>query len=208
MTEYSVSSSLRNLASYQKTAVSLSLGVHDCPHILEVVGSTGRWSLERDQKRMRRAPKKLRWPRCFHNDPVLKSNQKLYHSFVRDVNHAVCCRRLRFFFCSQIQRWIASDLGRETFERPFTSSCCLGGSHPPAQGGVLEHRCLESSPLATTCQGLRWNVSAGKKMSICFLFSQRAYHAGHDDCQPEFSFFYEEFRQRITRIPQKTPEFQ
>ena len=29
------------------------------------------------------------------------------------------------------------------------------GSHPPTRGGVLEHRCFECSPLATTGEGLR-----------------------------------------------------
>ena len=65
MTDYSVSSSLGNWASYGKKGVFLPSRVHDCPHFLEVVGSTGRLYLEEEQKRMRReTPKKSEVPNC------------------------------------------------------------------------------------------------------------------------------------------------
>ena len=85
MSDYSVSSSPGNLASYKKTAVSLPSGVHDCPHIFDVVRWTGRWCLEEEQQRMRRDPEEIEevaLPQVY-NDPVLKRNQKLH--LVRDV---------------------------------------------------------------------------------------------------------------------------
>ena len=87
MTDFSASSSPGNLASHKKTAVSLPSGVHIGPHIYEVVESTGRRYLEEEQKRMRRDPEAIEsvtLPQVY-KDPVLQRNQKLYHSFVRDV---------------------------------------------------------------------------------------------------------------------------
>ena len=84
----SVSPSPGNLATCQKSAVSLPSGVRDCPHILEVVGSPSRWYLEEEQQRTKRDPEEIEvaaLPQVY-NDPVLKKNQKLYHSFVRDVS--------------------------------------------------------------------------------------------------------------------------
>ena len=67
----------------KKTTVSLWSGVDDCPHIFDVVGSTGRRYLK-EQKRMRRDPEEIEGVTLpqVHNDPVLKRNRKLYHSFV------------------------------------------------------------------------------------------------------------------------------
>ena len=133
MTDYSVSSSAGNLVWYKKTAVSLPLGVHDFLHIFEVINSTGRWYLEEEQQGMRRDPEEIEGVTLHqvYNDPVLKRNQKLYHSCVRDVKSRGTLSATLFpmkhvgiFLCT-----IASDLGRATFERPcFTSSwceCCL-----------------------------------------------------------------------------------
>ena len=82
--DYSTSSSPRNLASHQKAAVSLPSGVHDCPHTCDVVGSTGRWYLEEEYQRMRRDLEEIEAAALpqLDNDPVLKRNEKLYRSFV------------------------------------------------------------------------------------------------------------------------------
>ena len=66
---------------------SLSSEVHDCPHIFDVVGSTGRWYLEEEQQRMRQDPEEIEEPALPQvcNDQVLKRSQNLYHSVVRDV---------------------------------------------------------------------------------------------------------------------------
>ena len=77
-----------NLASCQKTAVSFPSGAHDCPRIFDVVESTGRLCLEEEQQRMSRDSEEIEGVTLppVYNDPVLKGNQKHYHSFVRDVN--------------------------------------------------------------------------------------------------------------------------
>ena len=74
--------------SSKATANSLPSGVHDCTHILDVVGSTGRWYLEEEQQRMRRKPEEVEDVMLLpvYNDLALKSNLKFYHSFVRDVH--------------------------------------------------------------------------------------------------------------------------
>ena len=72
MSDYSVSSSPGNLASYK-------------PHIFDLVLSTGRWCLEEEQQRMRRDPEEIEevaLPQVY-NDPGPKRNQKLH--LVRDV---------------------------------------------------------------------------------------------------------------------------
>ena len=76
MTDYFDSSSPGNLASSRKTAASLPSGVHDSPHILEVVGSAGRWYPEEEQKRMRWDPEEIEGVTLpqVQNDPVLKRN--------------------------------------------------------------------------------------------------------------------------------------
>ena len=68
-------------------SVTLPSGVHDCPHICDVVRSTGRWCLEEEQQRMRRDSEEIEEAALLQvcNDLVLKRNRKLHHSFVRDV---------------------------------------------------------------------------------------------------------------------------
>ena len=107
VTAYSVSSSPGNLASYRKTAVSLPSGVQDCPHILEVVGSTGRWFLEEEQKRMRRDPEEidrdalpssLQWPSAQEEPeivPLLCARSEVTRHAVRDP---VSIRARRYVF--------------------------------------------------------------------------------------------------------------
>ena len=60
MPDYSVSSCPGNVASYKKTSVSLPCGVLDCPHIIDVVGSTGRRYLEEEQNEA--GPRRNRGP--------------------------------------------------------------------------------------------------------------------------------------------------
>ena len=105
MTDYSVSSSPGNVASFMKTAELLSSGVHDCPHIFGVVGSTGGWYLEEEQKRMSRETEEIEGVTLLqvHDDPVLKRNEKLYHSFVRDLkSRDMLSATCQVYFCAQI----------------------------------------------------------------------------------------------------------
>ena len=125
MSDYSSSSSPRKLASHQKTDVSLP-GVHDCPRILDVVGSTGRCYVEEKQQRMRRDPEEIEVAALpqVHNDTVLKRNQNLYHTFVRyEVTRSptVSPGTRWCAFCANVQRRATPDVGRQTIKRPLSA---------------------------------------------------------------------------------------
>ena len=86
MTDYSVSSYPGNLASHKKR---LYRSRRECAtaHTSTRWWSAGRWYLEEEQQRMRRDPEEIEvatLPQVY-NDPVLKRNQKLYDSIVRDM---------------------------------------------------------------------------------------------------------------------------
>ena len=70
------------------------------------------------------------------------------------VNLALqCCCFLVFFICH----------GDWFIHMSSLCSIAIAGPTLPLGGGVLEHRCFECSPLATTCQGLRLNLSLLEK---------------------------------------------
>ena len=110
---------------FKETAVS--------PHIFDVMGSTGRWYLEEEQQRMRRGPENVEDATLsqVYNDPVLKRNQLCASPSCEMCNHVVRWPQLAprwntlVCFCSQIQREVAFDVGRETFERPLSASSWL-----------------------------------------------------------------------------------
>ena len=79
---------------------------------------------------MRRDPEDIdvaALPHVYH-DPVLKRNEKLYHSFVRDVQSRGMLsvplsplEHFGMFFCTQVQRRVAPDIGCQTVKRPLSA---------------------------------------------------------------------------------------
>ena len=63
-----------------------------------------------------------------YREPVLKRNEKLYHSFVRDVQSRgmlsvtlLPLEHVGMFFCAQVQRRVAPDIGCQTVKRPLSA---------------------------------------------------------------------------------------